>query len=212
MKSFTDEVDVEAFYRLPTHHTETYRFLNSPRPVRNWLAFTRMLSDFGTGTSMREQVKLGRATDAELRDTDLDIRWAETEGMNYWRSNIQDFVNAVKSDGATPILVTQGTLLTADLSAEHRAQLRYKFVQVGHADIVEITGAMNNILAQVAKKEGAPFLDVRGEINGEPSYFSDHVHLTKEGSQAVADAVAGALVPVLHARTQPEATPPPIQP
>lgn len=208
MMSFKEEVDVEDFYLLPTHHNETYRFLNSPRPTRNWLAFTRMLSDFGSDSSMREQVKLGRATDAELRDRDLDVRWAETEGMKYWRSNIRDFVNAVKSDGATPILVPQGTLVTADLSAEQRARVRYKFVQVGHADIVEITDEMNGVLAQVAQTSGTPFLDVRAEINGEPSYFNDHVHLTDAGSRAVADAVAAALVPVLRARTQPQAAQP----
>ena len=197
MHAFLDHVDVDGFYRLAADPADSYRFLTDPRPLRNIRALMRMLSDFG-GNGLQEQVRQGRLRDAELAQRDLDVDWMASPGMGYWKRNLKDFVHAVETDGAQPVLMAQATLVTEDLSQELRQRVRYKFVGVGHADIVQINELMVQTMREVAEEEGVPMIDVRSSLNGRSEYFADHVHLSPKGSAVLARVAAPVLAQTLN--------------
>lgn len=198
MRPFLDGVDVDGFFRLAADPGDAYRFLTEPRPVRNWYALMRRLDDLASGGRLQERVRVGRLKDAELIASDLDVDWENTPGMMFWRRNLQDFVHTVRADGAVPVLVVQATLVTPQLSDELRERVRYKFMDLGHKDVVELNELMVRVLQQVAQEERVEVIDVREGINGRGEYFTDHVHLSPAGSEAVAVAVSQALGAVLQ--------------
>ena len=55
-------------------------------------------------------------------------------------------------------------------------------------------------LREQPKGYDIPFVDVRGQVNGNLAYFGDHVHMNPEGSERFAALLAGELAPELKAR------------
>ena len=89
---------------------DTNKLFTSPRPIRNWHALTAMIEarkerDVPAVREAVPEKRRGRKKIDYTKDTGADIgkleaHWAATEGMRFFRNNVQAFVQAVLSDGA----------------------------------------------------------------------------------------------------------------
>lgn len=59
---------------------------------------------------------------------------------------------------------------------------------------------MANVMRDVAAATETPLVDLRSRFDGVDAYFADHVHLTKKGSAALAEALGRELSAVLRER------------
>lgn len=200
MKAFRKVANPDLYYSYRGAFETQYRFLQAPRPWRNFHAFQKMLTARGVLAENVARAPAPAKAEAPLVDTS-SVAWAETGGLAYWRRNIEAFVRTVRAQGARPVLVAQNTLVVADLASELRERVVYRYVQVEHDELVALNEAMVGVLRDVAQHQEVLFVDVREAINGRPAYFSDHVHMKAEGSAAFAEALAEALAPVLAGST-----------
>jgi lysophospholipase L1-like esterase len=202
--SFDSKFDVDSFFRVRDRNKQ-YRFLTAPRPVRNWLALKIMLKDFFSGsTTLQENTAKGSNKKTENKESttkpggmktleSLYDRWKCSKGIAYFSRNVTSFVQNVKNDGATPILVAQTTLVTKDLPEKYRKKIAYKFIGINHRNLVVLNDVIADVLANIAHKENVPFIDLRQQMNGNPDYFGDHVHMRPEGSKVFAEHLARSL-------------------
>jgi len=111
-------------------------------------------------------------------------------GPQQYRLNVELFVDACRNIGATPILLTQATLVTTDNSREERERIVYKYPKLSHSALVRAYEETYQIIQSVGKEKGALVLDLASQFNGQTDLFKDHVHTTKKGSEQIASAVA----------------------
>jgi lysophospholipase L1-like esterase len=198
MKKFLEAADVDLYFKWRRDFESQYRFLTEPKPFRNWYAMERMLAERDRETRVREsgvdEPKRRRLSveDEPTRD------WTVTPGIEFFRRNVEDLVDRVRRDGARPVLLVENTMARQDMTPEDRFKtIKYEWVDVGHGDLLAVNEAMVSVMKQVGEKENVPVIDLRHAINGRPEYFTDHVHLTPAGSEALAAALAEALRPLL---------------
>ncbi len=133
--------------------------------------------------------RYGDGERAPLRDLELGSELAPT-ALAQLRMDVATFVDVARNAGAEPILVHQATLVSADLDEAARERIRYDYVRLDHATVVEAYRQIDRILIEVAEAKGVTRIDPREELNGRPGYFRDHVHLTLSGSEELAKLVA----------------------
>ena len=114
-------------------------------------------------------------------------------GVEQYRLNVQLIVDASRNIGATPILLTEPTLVSPNNSVEARELIRYDYQQLTHPALVKAFDDTYEVLRSVGKEKNVAVLDLAKEFNGKVELFTDAVHLTKKGSEKVADRVAGFL-------------------
>ena len=76
---------------------------------------------------------------------------------------------------------------------EARELIRYDYQQLTHPALVKAFDDTYEVLRSVGKEKNVAVLDLAKEFNGKVELFTDAVHLTKKGSEKVADRVAGFL-------------------
>lgn len=119
-------------------------------------------------------------------------------GPAQFRLNLQLIVDASRNVGAVPILATQGTLVTADASAEARERIGYHYQLLTHEALAAAVEEANRIVRAVAAEKAVPLLDVAAEINGREDLFQDHVHTNAAGSAEIARIASGFLAEQLR--------------
>lgn len=209
--SFRNGVDADAFFYTTDYHDHNKMF-KSGRPLRNWYALQAMYRDWRDAGAVQEnkarkttaaRKKKRKAADSQTtaEASSLIDQWAESPGMRFFESDIELFVQAVVSDGATPVLVAQNTLVTSDLPEQLRKKIGYRFIDTDHENIVAINEAMVDVLRRVAGLHKTPFVDLRSQLNGREACFRDHVHMSSEGSLAFARLLAIEMARVMHCET-----------
>lgn len=118
-------------------------------------------------------------------------------GPEQFRLNLELIVAACRVIGATPVLVTQGTLVAAANSEADRKRINYDYQALRHDTLVDAFEESYAIVRGIGARTGATVIDVAPRLNGVSALFSDHVHLTPNGSAALAVMVADGLLPVL---------------
>lgn len=121
-------------------------------------------------------------------------------GVQQYRLNVELFVTACQSIGATPILVTEATLVTAANSVEEQRRIPYAYFGLTHSALVRAFEEVYGTLRSIAHKSNVPFVDLTKEVNGKAEFFSDAVHLTSEGSKMVATLLSNSLATSLQSR------------
>jgi len=117
-------------------------------------------------------------------------------GPRQYELDLHLLVAATRAAGAAPLLTTQARLVVPDNDDEARRRIGYSLVGLSHAAILEGYAACDAAARRVAASERVPLLDLAA-LNGRQELFRDHVHTTAAGSAALADAVAGAVGPLL---------------
>ena len=117
----------------------------------------------------------------------------EPLALEQYRLNVELVVDAARNVGARPILATQASLLAADNSEEDRARIAYGYQGLTHDALVSAMDACNETVRAVAEHKGVDVLDLGARFSGKSEYFDDHVHTSRSGSAALAEAVADFL-------------------
>lgn len=111
-------------------------------------------------------------------------------GVKQYKLNVELIVDACRNIGATPILLTQATLVSANNSAEERKLIRYEYQSLTHSALVRAFEETYQVIRSVAQEKQVAVLDIAKELNGNVELFTDHVHLSEKGSEQVAQRVA----------------------
>ena len=119
-------------------------------------------------------------------------------GPRQFRLNLELIVAAARSVDAVPVLITQATLVTSESTAADRSVIGYDYQDLNHDALVNAFRETYEIIRNVAGRTGVRVIDVAQELSGRREYFLDHVHLTPEGSAALATSVADGLAPILE--------------
>jgi len=124
-------------------------------------------------------------------------------GPRQYELNLRNFVDVARNIGARPVLATQASLVqNPEAGAEERIDFRYQLLdQRGLARAFE---EVYEITRNVATAEQVPLLDAATVLGGESAYLTDHVHLSPEGSEAMAQLVAEFLASLLKETAGPQ--------
>ncbi|HVM94856.1 MAG TPA: SGNH/GDSL hydrolase family protein [Candidatus Acidoferrales bacterium] len=114
-------------------------------------------------------------------------------GPKQYELNLRLVVAAIRAMGAKAILATQARLVTAKNDAEQRRKIRYDYVQLSHDGLLHAFNDCDAATRRVAAEEHTGFLDLSDMLSGRQNLFDDHVHTTRDGSHAIANAVAAYL-------------------
>lgn len=175
------------------HLGDRYRFLTEPPPLANLAALQLMWQELERRPGVRENAESTSQTDFAA-DERVSRDWANTAGASVYRSNVEAFVGRARAAGAEPVLMVQVTLAVPELPIDlRRERIAYRFVGVGHGDLLAINRVMADILHDVGEAQRVRVLDFRAQLDGRVELFVDHVHLRAAGSQRLAELTAEAL-------------------
>ena len=128
----------------------------------------------------------------------------ETYGPEQFRLNLELIVSASKIIGATPVIVTQATLVAPNNSPADQKRINYDYQKLEHEALVNAFDETYEIIRDIGSRTGVPIIDAAPSLNGSSEHFADHIHLSLSGSHAVAEIVADGLAPMLNADSSTE--------
>ncbi len=123
-------------------------------------------------------------------------------GPRQFQLNVELFVDTCRNIRATPILLTQATLVSRDTSEEDRIRLKgaYDMQKLTHDALVGAYEETYAIIRSVGQKKDVAILDLARQFNGRGDLFVDSVHTTQKGSQQFSKIVAQFLSELLDAK------------
>ncbi len=149
---------------------------------------------------LRTNVGLEGAVDGTVeRATDYD-----DYGARQFHLNMELIVTASRIIGATPVMVTQATLVTPNNSSADRVRINYEYQNLEHDAIVRAYQSTYDIIRDIGSRTDTMVIDAASLLNGRSELFNDHVHLRPEGSKVLAAVVADELAPILRGDGVPE--------
>lgn len=120
------------------------------------------------------------------------------KGETAFEQEVQDFVRAVREDGAVPVLCTFATSHTRkDLPHFPYNVVTGIFRYNSYLSLegwVTTVERFNDIIRQIGAREGILVVDLEREIAGNSEYFRDFVHFTPKGHEAVAVVMSRRLL------------------
>jgi hypothetical protein len=117
--------------------------------------------------------------------------------IGQYELSVKLFVDTAHNIGALPVLVTQARLVAQENTADQRERISYRMAGLDHETLVRAFEATDAILRRVGEEKGVLVIDASARMTGHPEFFSDHVHVSPEGSAALARVVAESLEPLL---------------
>lgn len=120
-------------------------------------------------------------------------------GPRQFRLNIELIVEASRSIGAVPVLITQGTLVSADNSVADKQRINLEYQQLNHDAVIKAYQEAYDIIRSVGERKNLMVIEAAQQMNGRTELFGDHVHLTPAGSSELAEILAEQLAPLIRA-------------
>jgi lysophospholipase L1-like esterase len=133
--------------------------------------------------------KLNAGSEGVIPKGSYDNEYSDWAPKQY-KLNVQMFVDAGRNIYATPILLTQATLVSPSNTPEERKRIAYQSQKLTHEAVCKAFQDCNRIMRIVAQEKGVGLIDLDAQLTGHGEFFSDHVHLTAKGGQTVAKIVA----------------------
>lgn len=128
-------------------------------------------------------------------------QWSNNWAINQYALNMKLIVAATKAIGATPILLTQPRLSTSNTSAIQRKRIMYGYIGLSHQELVDAFNKCDQALRDIAKEEKVQLIETKA-LTGHAGLFRDHVHLSAEGSEKLAELIAKKMLPVYSVGTE----------
>lgn len=113
--------------------------------------------------------------------------------VEQFRLNIETFIDVARTVGAEPILVQEARLVAADNDAAQLKEIRYGYVGLDHAGLVEAYRRIDEVVEEVAREKGVLYIPTVAGTPRDLDHFFDHVHLRAGGTRAVAATIARPL-------------------
>jgi len=117
----------------------------------------------------------------------------ENSSLKQFEITVSLFCDLAREIGATPILVSQIRLPHKNNGEKEKKMIRYIRGRFEHELLIEAFEKLDQILKRVASDKGIPFFDPSEAFNGKKEFFTDHAHLTEEGSSGLAVWLADAM-------------------
>jgi lysophospholipase L1-like esterase len=134
----------------------------------------------------------GRMPEGAYADT------VSAAGIAQYRVNAACFVDVCRNIGALPVLCTQPHLPTSSNREAVHKRVGYYWVLMSHEAVCRAFQGCEESLRDVAREKGCPLIDLAGRFSGEEALFVDHVHLNRQGSEAIAAGVAEELAGIVR--------------
>lgn len=141
--------------------------------------------------------KIPSGTEGAIDESKLNDHF-DPELLSQFRMNLRLLVDAVRRAGGTPVFVTQPTLVVEDTPEALRERIKYRYIGLTHEALMEAIAECREIVLEIAEEENLPVIDAYAEMSGQPAYFHDHVHVSPEGSEAIARIVGEGLAPLIR--------------
>lgn len=138
-----------------------------------------------------------KMTDAEI-EAKVQEYWPMREGF---RRRLEQIVALTRQAGIDPVLITQPALYPAvdPYTGADTANLEVSPRGNGALDW-RLTEMNNDVIRDLAKREGLFLIDLARELPKDSRLFYDFVHYTNEGAARVGEIVAARLGPYLKER------------
>jgi GDSL-like Lipase/Acylhydrolase family len=118
-------------------------------------------------------------------------------GAAEFRARVERFIQTARDLGTRPVLCTFATSHTlgtlADVPASYRQQVLAMNVELSVEGWLAAVEDLNRVLRELAAEQDLVLADVAAAVGDRPELFRDLWHLTAEGHQAAAAAIAAAL-------------------
>ena len=125
------------------------------------------------------------------------------DAVKQYRLNVELIVDLSRNIKATPILLTEATLVSPNNSAEDRKMINYHYELLTHSALVRAYNEVYEVIKSVGQEKTVGVLDLAKDLNGKNELFIDSVHLSTKGSEEVARRVAEFLALDLKKRVPP---------
>lgn len=119
----------------------------------------------------------------------IDAPRLSENAIAQYKLNLETFIDITRNIKATPILMTEGRLITKDNAATEKEKLKFAYDYLPHEFIAEAFLTADQIIEAVAKEKNADMIDASKTLTGRTEFFDDHVHLNDHGSQTLANLV-----------------------
>lgn len=120
--------------------------------------------------------------------------------LKQYRLNVEMFVDLAKNIHAVPILVKQARLVSHNNTEEEKTKIFYQYQQMQHQTLISSFEKIDDIIRDVAKLKHVPIADPSKQMTGKSEYFSDHIHLSDEGSKKLANIMADFLFTLIKSQ------------
>lgn len=130
-----------------------------------------------------------RAADAAPRPVDL------LRALPSFRRNMSELVRRARDDGALVVLVAEPFSYRDGMSAEELSHLFYRNYYDDYAEVPTLAAqtdamrAFDAAVADVARQQGAVFVDAEAALPKSGKFFIDDVHFTAAGARVVAETI-----------------------
>lgn len=182
-------------WQIQPHDPEADPFQNFQGPLDRLLGFSQLYIKLRTRFLLsRHQLGLEGAVETPSAGR----REISSLAFDQYRLQVALVVDASRNIGATPILLTQASLLAADNSADDRARINYGYQGLDHDDLVRAFDTCNQIVRTIGIEKRVDVLDLATQLSGHSELFDDHIHTSRKGSHTLANAVTNHLLPRLE--------------
>ena len=101
--------------------------------------------------------------------------------------NLTGTIQIIRSIKALPVLAIEERLIRSKNTEKERNMIRYDYVNVqSHQQILDIFKSCDSILMGLSEELNVFLINANVKMEGNPRFFTDHVHLTPEGSKFIA--------------------------
>ncbi len=114
----------------------------------------------------------------------------------WFEKNFDDIASFAKSDGVMPVLISQATLARKENinNRKYRLQISNNYVGMTIPRLADSYAKAGRIIENVAKRQGALFVNGYDAVPSDLTHMKDHVHLLDPGTKRLAEEIAGKLV------------------
>lgn len=135
-------------------------------------------------------------TQAPLPGPERAGRWIDANGTACYEANLRRIIRSAQAMGATPVLLTQAYLVHPDFMPSDDASLELEnLIRLG-------LDQHNDIVRQLAYRNGLVLCDIDKEIDRLRRHFTDPIHMTETGNAAKARLARTAVIKAIEVRRE----------
>lgn len=146
------------------------------------------------------QLRLGREGRIQVDAPPFKVH---AYGVRQYRLDFATFADLAHTLGARPVFILQPRLPAPDNDEQAKKRISYHYLNIDHPTLLQTFALTDRIQREVGAAKGVPVLDPGATMTGQAPYFLDHVHLTAEGSEKLAQLMADGLAPMIPPRPAP---------
>ena len=146
---------------------------------------------------MHQSIEGGRQVDISVPTNATEISDSYSNwGIEQYKLNLRVIADTARDIGAEPIFLTQPRLVSENNGQTERDLIGYEGVFLTHEALLQAFEQTDEAIFDVAQIEHVTVFEL-SSLNGKTDLFRDHVHTTRTGSEAVANAVANLFAETL---------------